>query len=112
MVVKLPELTVRNIRATPVLVPMSYVLGTSAQAVREAPLLLVDLETAEGATGHAYQFCYLPAAAPALAILLEEVLRTVRGDRVQPAALWEKLVKRFTLIGVQGIVRMAMAMLD
>jgi mandelate racemase len=31
---------------------------------------------------------------------------------VEPAALWAKLSKRFTLIGVQGIVRMAMAMFD
>ena len=107
-----PELTIRNIRAIGVKMPMTYVLGTSAQAVREAPLLLVDLETDEGVTGHAYQFCYLPAAAPAVAILLDEVLRTVKGERVDPAALWAKLNKRFMLIGVQGIVRMAMAMLD
>lgn len=91
---------------------MNYVLGTSVQAVHEAPLLLVDLETEEGVTGHAYQFCYLPAAAPAIVTLLEEVLRTVKGDRADPAALWEKLAKRFILIGVQGIVRMAMAMFD
>lgn len=107
-----PKLTVRNIRAVGVKVPMTYVLGTSQQAVREAPLLLVDLETEEGVTGHAWQFCYLPAAAPAIAVLLEEVLRTVKGDRVEPAALWVKLAKRFVLIGVQGIVRMAMAMFD
>lgn len=107
-----PKITVRNIRAVGVKVPMTYVLGTSQQAVREAPLLLVDLETEEGVTGHAWQFCYLPAAAPAIAVLLEEVLRTVKGDRVEPAALWAKLAKRFVLIGVQGIVRMAMAMFD
>ncbi len=107
-----PVLTVRSLRATAVEVPMTYVLGTSAQAVREAPLLLVDLETEEGVTGRAYQFCYLPAAAPAIATLLEEVLRKVKGDRIEPAALWAKLSKRFTLIGVQGIVRMAMAMFD
>ena len=107
-----PMLTVRDIRAIPVLVPMKYVLGTSAQAVREAPLLLVDVETEEGETGHAYQFCYLPAAAPAIAILLDEVLRTVKGDPIDPETLWAKLTKRFTLIGVQGIVRMAMAQFD
>lgn len=108
----LPALTVRGIRAVGVKVPMNYVLGTSAQAVREAPLLLVDVETEEGITGRAYQFCYLPAAAPAIALLLEEVLRTVKGDRADPVALWAKLSKRFTLIGVQGIVRMAMAIFD
>src|SRR5262245_2388992 len=106
----LPRLTIRNIRATPVLVPMHYVLGTSAQAVREAPLMLVDVEMEEGVTGRAYQFCYLPAAASPIAVLLEEVLRTVKGDGAEPERLWAKLAKRFTLIGVQGIVRMAMAM--
>src|SRR5687768_1858058 len=99
-------LTVRNIRTTPVKVPMTYVLGTSVQAVREAPLLLVDLETEEGVTGRAYQFCYLPAAAPAVVTMLEEVLRTVKGDALDPEVLWEKLARRFILIGVQGIVRM------
>ena len=107
-----PKLTIRNIRAIGVKLPMAYTLGTSVQTVREAPLLLVDLETEEGVTGHAWQFCYLPAAAPAIAVLLEEVLRTVNGDRVEPDALWAKLAKRFVLIGVQGIVRMAMAMFD
>ena len=106
------KLTVRNVRAVGVQVPMTYVLGTSQQALREAPLLLVDLETEEGVTGHAYQFCYLPAAAAAIALMLEEVLRSVKGDRVEPAALWEKLGRRFKLIGVQGIVRMALASFD
>ena len=107
-----PKLTVRAIRAVAVKVPMTYVLGTSVQAVREAPLLLVDLETEEGVTGRTYQFCYLPAAAPAIVVMLEEVLRTVKGDALEPEALWEKLARRFILIGVQGIVRMAMAMFD
>lgn len=107
-----PRLTVRGIHAVGVKVPMTYVLGTSAQAVREAPLLLVDVETEEGVTGHAYQFCYLPAAAPAVSVMLEEVARTVKGDAVAPPDLWTKLTKHFMLIGVQGIVRMAMAMFD
>lgn len=107
-----PKLTVRNLCAVAVKVPMNYVLGTSQQALREAPLLLVDLETEEGVTGRAYQFCYVPAAAAAIVVMLEEVLRTVKGDRADPAALSEKLARRFKLIGVQGIVRMAVAMFD
>ena len=107
-----PQLTVRSIRAVAVEVPMTHALGTSAATVRAAPLLLVDLETGEGITGRSYLFCYLPAAAPAIVSLLGEVERTVKGDRVAPIELWAKLSKRFTLIGVQGIVRMAMAALD
>jgi len=108
----LPPLTVRAIRATPVEIPLNFVLGTSMGAVRAAPLLLINLETEEGVTGRTYLFCYLRAAAPAIVSLLSEVERVVQGERVDPAALWAKLARRFTLIGVQGIVRMAMSGFD
>ena len=105
-------LTVCAVRAVAVEVPMRYVLGTSAAAVRAAPLLLVDVETEEGVTGRTYLFCYLAAVAPAIVSLLAEVERAVRGERIAPDALWALLSKRFRLIGVQGIVRMAMAAFD
>ncbi|MBI3704233.1 MAG: mandelate racemase [Rhizobiales bacterium] len=108
----LPPLTVRAIRAVAVEVPLNFVLGTSMGAVRAAPLLLIDLTTEEGITGRAYLFCYLRAAAPAIVSLLGEVERVVKGERLDPAALWAKLARRFTLIGVQGIVRMAMSGFD
>ena len=107
-----PRLTVRRIRATGVEVPMKLPLGTSAGTIRSAPLLLIDLETEEGVTGRSYLFCYLSAVAPAIATVLGEVERSVKGERVAPADLWEKLARRFKLIGVQGIVRMAMSGFD
>ena len=107
-----PILTVRALRAVGVAVPMTYALGTSRGRITKAPLLLIDLETEEGVTGRAYLWCYLPEAMPAIASILEAVLDTVKGERVAPAELWAKLYLRFTLIGVQGIVRMAMAGFD
>ena len=107
-----PPLTIRAIRSVAVDVPMRYPLGTSAATLRSAPLLLIDLETEEGITGRAYLFCYVSAAAQAMAAMLEEVARTVKGDPVAPVDLWDKLSRRFRLIGVQGIVRMAMSGLD
>jgi len=108
----MPGLTVRALRATPVEVPLNFVLGTSQGAFRQAPLLLIDLETEEGVTGRAYLFCYLRAAAPAIMSLLGEVERVTKGAPVAPAELWAKLARRFALIGVQGVVRMAMAGFD
>lgn len=108
----LPRLTIHSIRAIPVSVPMTYTLGTSAGTVRDAPLLLVDLETQEGVIGHAYQFCYRPAAAPAIVQFLDDMVEAVRNQPVVPADLWSSLAKRYTLIGVQGIVRMAMSLID
>jgi mandelate racemase len=107
-----PILTVRAIQAVGVAVPMTYVLGTSRGAISKAPLLLIDLETEEGVTGHAYLWSYFPEAMPAIASILRAVLDTVKGERVAPAELWAKLALRFHLIGVQGIVRMAMAGFD
>jgi mandelate racemase len=107
-----PTLTIRSLRCVTVEVPMRYALGTSQARVTAAPLLLIDLATEEGVTGRSYLFCYLPAAAPAMAAMVNEIAKMVTGDRVAPDALWAKLRQRFMLIGVQGIVRMAMAALD
>jgi mandelate racemase len=109
---KLPQLTIRSVRSIGVEVPMTYALGTSQARITRAPLLLIDLETEEGVTGRAYLFCYLRAAVPAMAAMLHEIGHMVEGDRVVPAELWGKLAQRFMLIGVQGVVRMAMAGLD
>jgi mandelate racemase len=107
-----PALTVRAIRAVAVEVPMRFVLGTSAAAIRAAPLLLIDVETEEGVTGRTWLFCYVRAAAPAIVSLLGAVEEAVKGQRIEPVALWALLSKRFRLIGVEGIVRMAMAAFD
>ena len=107
-----PKLTIRALRATGVDVPMTYALGTSRARMTTAPLLLIDLLTEEGVTGRAYLFCYLRAAAPAIAKILEHAESIVTGDPVAPLDLWRKLASRFALIGVQGIVRMALAGLD
>jgi mandelate racemase len=107
-----PRLTIRAIRTIGVEVPLNYVLGTSRGALTRAPLLLVDLDTEEGITGRAYLWCYLRDAVPAIAKILEEVERCVKGARVAPIDLWAQLSQRFALIGVQGIVRMAMAGFD
>src|SRR5215468_6369410 len=103
-----PPLTLRAVRCVGVEVPMTYALGTSRGTITKAPLLLIDLETEEGVTGRSYLWCYFPAAMPAIASILGEVER----ERLAPLDLWGKLAERFALIGVQGIVRMAMAGCD
>jgi mandelate racemase len=107
-----PLLTLRAIRCVGVEVPMTYALGTSRGIITKAPLLLIDLETEEGVIGRSYLWCYFPAAIGAIAKIIEEVERVVKGERVAPVELWSLMAERFALIGVQGIVRMAMAGVD
>ena len=107
-----PNLTVRNISSTGVEVPMNIPLGTSRGILTKATLLLIDVETEEGITGRSYLFCYVREAALAVPKFLDVVLQTTKSDRLAPVDLWSKLQRRFTLIGVQGIVRMAMSGFD
>ena len=105
-------LTIRGVSATVVEVPMNFPLGTSAATVRAAPLLLVDLETEEGVTGRTYLFCYRRSGAKAVALLLEDAVELVRGQRVAPVEIGQMLARRFALLGVTGVTRMALAALD
>ena len=91
---------------------MTYALGTSRGRITKAPLLLIDVETAEGVTGRTYLWCYFRQAMPAIGSILQAVEERTSGERIVPAELWNKLAERFALIGVQGIVRMAMAGFD
>jgi mandelate racemase len=105
-------LRVRSIRCTPVEVPMRHALGTSRAVIRAAPLMLIDLETEEGITGRSYLFCYMRASAVGIAGILAEIERLVKGQPLDPEEQFNALAKRFTLIGVTGIVRMALSGFD
>ncbi len=106
------SLRVRGVTCTPVEVPLRYVLGTSAATVRAAPLLLVDLHTEEGVTGRSYVFAYRRSGAKAIALVLQDAVEVIAGDVVAPAASAAKLQRRFALLGITGIARMALSALD
>jgi mandelate racemase len=107
-----PALTVHGVRCRAVEVPMRYVLGTSADQVRVAPLLLVDVQTDQGVVGRSYVFCYRRTAARAIADLVDDAVAVIGGERIAPAAMAAKLQRRFALLGVTGVARMALSALD
>ena len=107
-----PMLTVRAVRAVGVEVPMTYALGTSAGKIATVPLVLVDLETDEGVTGRSYLFCFSRDLVPPILRMTEAAAAVVAGDKLAPVDLWGKLARRFKLIGVTGIVRMALSAID
>ena len=108
----LPPLTIRSLRTTALTVPMKRPLGTSAQIVRTAPLLLVDLETEQGVIGRTYLYCYLPMAAGMIARALQESLGIIQGEAVEPKRIGAKLWKYFCLAGPTGVIGMALSAVD
>ncbi|HZS03838.1 MAG TPA: enolase C-terminal domain-like protein [Blastocatellia bacterium] len=107
-----PRLTVRELRARAVNVPMSLPLETSGGTVSTAPLVLIDLHTEEGITGCSYVFCYTPLALRPVAQLITNLEALIKGDRVAPVAIEQKLQRRFRLLGPQGLTGIAMAGID
>lgn len=107
-----PRLTIRDLKTVIVEVPMTFALGTSAATVRKAPLILVDLQTEEGITGRTYLFCYRASGAKALAALLADAVEVVRGKPAAPVEIGQLLARRFTLLAVSGLARMALAAFD
>jgi len=91
---------------------MKFPLGTSAGTVHSAPLLLIDLETEEGITGRTYLFCYRTSVPRAIDVVLRDAVSMVKREPVAPLDIGVRLARRFALVGVAGVVRMALSGLD
>jgi mandelate racemase len=104
--------TFRALRARPVSVPMARALATATGAVTHAPLVLIDVETDAGITGVAYVFTPAPYALKPLTGMIEALGALVTGDAVAPVAIEQKLRRRMTLLGVQGLAMLALSAID
>ncbi len=103
---------VRALRARAVNVPIKRPLATATGAVTHAPLVLIDLETDQGISGAAYVFTPGGYAIKPLAALIEALGAFIQGDPVAPFAIEQKLRKRMTLVGVQGMAMLALSGID
>ena len=103
------SLKIRGVNTYAVEVPMTFPLGTSAAIVKKAPLLLVDLETEEGITGHSYVFCYRSSVPRAIDAVLRDAVSLVTGEQAVPWEIAARLSRRFALVGVASVVRMALS---
>jgi mandelate racemase len=108
----LPQLTVRGLRVQPVLVPLDPPAETASGGVPAAPLVLIDLLTEEGVSGHAYLFCYTPLVLGPMAQLLSNLEPVLKGAVLAPRSIERALQGRFRLLGHQGLSGMAMAGID
>lgn len=106
------RLTVSGLRARAVDVPVEPPLETASAEIRSAPLVLVDLATEEGVTGHSYAFCVTPLVLAPMVRLVSNLGPPIKGGAVAPLSIEEKLHDNFRLLGAQGLTGMAMAAVD
>jgi mandelate racemase len=105
-------LTIRELRVRAVKVPMSHPHKTASGTITESPLVLTDVLTEEGITGHSYVFCYTSMALQPLALLVKALEPLVAGRAVAPLEIERLLAGRFRLLGPQGLTGMAKAAID
>jgi mandelate racemase len=107
-----PSRTVQSLRSRAVLVPLANPVRTASGQVTHAPLVLIDLTTQDGVTGHAYVFTYTPLALGAVQALLENLSKVIEGQPCAPHDLQAMLEARFRLLGNTGLVTIALAGID
>jgi mandelate racemase len=103
---------IREMRVHAVRVPLAQPHQTASGGISESPLVLADVTTEGGVTGHSITFTYTAAALKPVADLMANLAPLVEGQPLAPAALEQKLAARFRLLGTQGLVGMALAGID
>ncbi len=104
---EIKSLTVRAVR-----VPMASPHRTASGMVTESPLLLIDVLGDDGVVGHSVIFTYTTAALKPTADLIRNLEGLLVGAEMAPVEIEQKLSGRFRLLGIRGLVGMALAAID
>jgi mandelate racemase len=103
---------IQGLRVRAVRVPMEHPHQTAGGVVSESPLVLTDAITEDGVIGHSVVFTYTPAALKPTAELIRNLEALVKGEPLAPAEIERKLSRRFRLLGIQGLVGIALSAID
>jgi mandelate racemase len=106
------DLTIASVTARAVIAPISRPVRTAVGTIPAAPLALIDVETEQGVTGRAYVFAYTPAALGALCRLIVDIGAELVGKSAAPQEMMRFFDRRFRLIGLQGLIGMAVSGID
>ena len=80
--------------------------------IEAAPLVLIDVVTDQGITGHSYIFAYAKLTLKPLVHLIEEIGNDLAGKAIAPYDLMAAMDAKFRLLSWQGLVGMAVSGLD
>jgi mandelate racemase len=106
------KLTIRNVRARPVMVPLKRPPQSASGTIGDAALVLVDVETNEGVTGSSYLFAFQKPMLKPTVQMVEAVGEILKGDVLAPYEIEAKVRKRYTLLDTFGLLGQAIAGID
>jgi mandelate racemase len=103
---------IRSVKARAVIAPISRPVKNAFGVIEAAPVVLIDVATDQGITGHSYIFAYTRLTLKPLVQLIEEIGRDLTGKAIAPFDLMAAMDAKFRLLGWQGLVGMAVSGLD
>ncbi len=107
MPLKITKLSARAVSS-----PMKRPPQPASGTIGEAALVLIDLETDAGITGHTYLFAFSAAMLKPTVECVNALADLVRGDEVAPLAIDTKLRRHFTVYDTHGILGQVLSGID
>jgi mandelate racemase len=109
---KPPTLTVRGLRARPVVLKLKRPVVARIATLTDWPIILIDLETEEGITGRSYLEPYVVKAMRYLVPALHDMGEMLKGRKLAPFELYDAVRKSLHFVGYQGLSMVAVSGLD
>ncbi|MEO8482853.1 MAG: enolase C-terminal domain-like protein [Acidobacteriota bacterium] len=104
--------TIQRLDVRALRVPMTEPHRTASGVITESPLVLIDVHLDDGTVGHGLLFVYTTVALRPTTELVENIAAMIVGQPLAPAEVQQSLMKRFRLLGSQGLVGIALAGID
>jgi mandelate racemase len=112
LLVRLPSLTFKGIRARPVLLRLERPVVVRIATIKEWPLILIDLYTEEGIVGRSYLEPYIAKSMKYLIPALNDFAGIFSGRQINPIELFDLARKSLHFVGYQGLSMIAVSGLD
>ncbi|MGA7316559.1 MAG: hypothetical protein WBX22_21615 [Silvibacterium sp.] len=103
---------IRELRVRAVRVPMARPHKMASGTISESPLVLTDIFADDGTVGHSMIFTYAVVALKPTADLIKNLESFIRNEPLAPTEIADMFAKRFRLLGLQGLIAMAVAAID
>jgi len=106
------SLTVKGLRARPVILKLKRPIVARIATITEWPLILIDLDTDEGIVGRSYLEPYTVKTMKYLIPALLDLGDMLKGHSLAPVELYALARKSLHFVGYQGMSMIAVAGLD
>jgi mandelate racemase len=106
------SLTLREVRARPVLLKLKRPVIARIATITEWPLILIDLHTEEGIVGRGYLEPYTAKTMRYLVPALRDFGEMLKGRKIAPVELYDLARKSLHFVGYQGLSMIAVSGLD